>query len=172
VDNGATGAHFSACAHPFPPGTVRAREALTPANPKEDYVLVRELRVRFRTRRTATQAAALLRDLIGAEVVEVFGLLCLSTAHDVIAYVEVSRGTLDSTIVYPRDVFRSAALANAAAIVLGHNHPSGRLVPSTDDVALTRRLAEAASLMGIQLVDHVIVGPDGGYFSFRESALL
>jgi DNA repair protein RadC len=144
-------------------------------------VLVRELRVRFRTRRiraepprasTPAQAAAVLRDLIGAEVVEVFGVLCLSTTHDLVAYVEVSRGTLGSTLVHPRDVFRSAALANAASIVLGHSHPSGRLQPSADDAALTRRLAEAASLMGIQLVDHVIVGPDGGYFSFRESALL
>ena len=89
----------------------------------------------------------------------------------VIAYHEVSRGTLDATLVHPREVFKAALLANAAAIVLCHDHPSGEPTPSPDDLQLTRRLVEAGTLLGVDVLDHVIVG-DGRYYSFKESGCL
>jgi DNA repair protein RadC len=85
----------------------------------------------------------------------------------VIGYYEVSRGTLDSTLVHPREVFKAAILANAAAIILTHNHPSGDPTPSPDDLALTQRLVQAGQIIGIDVLDHVIVG-DGRWTSFVE----
>jgi len=89
----------------------------------------------------------------------------------VIAYHEVSRGTLDSVLVHPREVFKAALLANAAAIVATHVHPSGGPTPSPDDVAVTRRLAAAGEILGIPLLDHIIIG-DGRYYSHGERAAL
>jgi DNA repair protein RadC len=98
---------------------------------------------------------------------EVFGILCLSTRHDVIAYHEVARGTLDSVLIEPREVFKPAILANAAALVLSHNHPSGDPTPSAEDFQMTTKLISAGTLLGIQILDHIIVG-DLRYVSFKE----
>jgi len=87
-------------------------------------------------------------------------------------------GTLTSSLAHPREVFRAAILANAAAIVATHNHPSGDPAPSAADVAVTRQLREAAKALDIDLLDHVICGdakadPRGlGYYSFREAGVL
>jgi DNA repair protein RadC len=112
-------------------------------------------------------AASVLIELLQDEPEEVFAILCVTTKHRVIAYHEVSRGTLDSASAHPREVFKAAILANAAAIILAHNHPSGDPSPSGDDVQLTRRLIDAGEILGIQVLDHIIVG-DGRYVSFRE----
>jgi len=116
-------------------------------------------------------AAAALMTLLQDEPAEVFAILCLTTKHRVIAYHEVSRGTLDSTLVHPREVYKAGLLANAAAIVAGHNHPSGDPTPSPDDVALTRRLVEGGEVIGIPVLDHIIIG-DGRYYSFKEAGRL
>ncbi len=116
---------------------------------------------------TPRECAIAVATLLADQPVEVFGILCLTTKHRIIAYHEVSRGTLDTTLVHPREVFKAALLANAAAIVLAHNHPSGDPTPSSDDVALTRRLQAAAHVLGIEIVDHIVVG-DRCYASFRE----
>ena len=112
--------------------------------------------------------AEALISLLQDEPTEVFAMLCLTTKHRVIAYHEVSRGQLDSTIVHPREVFKVAVLANAAAIVVCHCHPSGDPAPSTEDLSVTRRLAAAGQIMGITVLDHIIIG-DGRYYSFKES---
>ena len=112
-----------------------------------------------------------LMTLLQDEPAEVFAILCLTTKHRVIAYHEVSRGTLDSTLVHPREVFTAALLAHAAAIVASHNHPSGDPTPSPDDVALTRRLVEVGDVIGIPVLDHIIIG-DGRYYSFKEAGRL
>jgi len=80
----------------------------------------------------------------------------------------VAVGSLNATAVEPRDVFREAARAGAAAIVVFHNHPSGDPSPSADDVELTRRLVAAGVLMGIDVVDHIVLG-DTRYYSFKET---
>lgn len=142
---------------------------------------LRELTVRYTVKRdgrgrpvalahaltTPRDSAAILVPLLQHETSEVFGILCLSTKRRVIAYHEVSRGTLDSTLVHPREVFKAAILANAAAIIVAHVHPSGDPTPSPDDLQLTRQLTAAGTLLGIDVLDHIIVG-DGRYVSFRE----
>ena len=122
--------------------------------------------------RTPRDAAALFIGLLAAETVEVFGMVCLTTKQRLIGYYEVSRGTLDSTAVHPRDVFKAAMLANAAAIIVGHNHPSGDPTPSSDDRALTSRLTAAGDLVGISVLDHIIVGCEQRYTSFVHLGLI
>ena len=117
-------------------------------------------------------AATLIAPLIEAEPVEVFGLLLLNTKHEPLAWHVVSRGCLDATLVHPREVIKAACLANAAAVVVAHNHPSGDPDPSPDDVLLTRRLQQALTLVGIELLDSIVVGDEGRYASLRERGLL
>jgi DNA repair protein RadC len=83
----------------------------------------------------------------------------------------LSIGTLDASIAHPREIFRVAALASAFCIALFHNHPSGDPSPSRDDKALTSRMVAAGQVMGIDVVDHLILGA-GRWFSFREAGLL
>jgi DNA repair protein RadC len=116
-------------------------------------------------------AAAYLLPQFGARPVEQFGLMMLDTKYRLIRTSIVSVGTLDSSPAHPREIFREAASACAAAIVLFHNHPSGDPQPSRDDVDLTRRLRHAGDIMGIDVIDHVILA-DTRYFSFREAGRL
>ena len=111
--------------------------------------------------------AEFLLPLYGAHPVEQFGVLLLDTKRRVIRTRVLSVGTLDASVVHPREVFREATAANAAAIVLFHNHPSGDPEPSEEDYTLTRRLIAAGVLMGIDVVDHIILG-DVRYCSLRE----
>jgi DNA repair protein RadC len=121
-------------------------------------------RVRLRSPR---EAAAYLMPAFGSRPVEQFGVVLLDTRHRVLRTTVVAVGTLNATIVEPRDVYREAVLGAAAAVVVFHNHPSGDPSPSGDDVELTRRLAAAGALLGIDLVDHIVLG-DARYCSFKE----
>lgn len=116
-------------------------------------------------------AAGIVAPLIGGESVEHFGVLTLNAAHHVIAWQHLTVGSLDVSIVHPRDVFRVAVLDHAAAVILAHNHPSGDVRLSAEDIALTRRLMECGALMGIPVIDHLVVGPTSAYASFKESGL-
>jgi DNA repair protein RadC len=116
----------------------------------------------------ARDAAMYLLPAFGARAVEQFGIILLDARARVLRTLVVATGTLNTTIVHPRDVFREAMLGDACSIIAFHNHPSGDPTPSADDGALTRRLAAAGILMGIELVDHIILG-DARYFSFREA---
>src|SRR6476619_4346438 len=111
--------------------------------------------------------AAFLMPGYGGRAVERFGLVLLDTKYRVIRTTLVAVGTLNASVVQPRDVFREAAVGSAAAIIVFHNHPSGDPTPSQDDVDLTRRLAAAGTLLGIDVVDHIILG-DARYCSFKE----
>jgi len=117
--------------------------------------------------RTPRDAATYLLPAFGARPVEHFGVVLLDTKHRVLRSTVVASGTLNTTIVLPRDVFREAMLGGAAAVIAFHNHPSGDPTPSADDLELTRRLAAAGTLVGIDLVDHVVLG-DARYCSFKE----
>jgi DNA repair protein RadC len=114
-------------------------------------------------------AAAYLLPRLGRLREEHFGVLLLDTRHRLIRTVVVSIGSLDASLVHPREVFRAATEHSAAAIVLFHNHPSGDPAPSAEDLILTRRLVQAGELMGIGVVDHVVLG-DGCWHSVRESS--
>lgn len=144
---------------------------------------IRELRVEYRVREdpaisefrtlgTPREVAAFVIPLLEREASEVFGIVCLSTKHDFLAWHEVARGSLNSCIVHPREVFKAALLANAACIVGAHNHPSGDPTPSTDDVELTRKLAAAGVIVSVEFVDNIIVGQGGRYYSFKEGGHL
>jgi DNA repair protein RadC len=125
-------------------------------------------RARERVQITSPRVAAeLLLPQYGSRSVEQFGIVLLDTKHRVLKTMVLSVGTIDTSIVQPRDVFREAASAGAAAIVLFHNHPSGDPEPSADDFALTRRMVAAGMLMGIDVLDHVILA-DSRYCSLRE----
>ncbi len=115
--------------------------------------------------------AAYLMPQYGSRSVEHFGIVLLDTKHRVLRTRVLSVGTLDASLVHPREVFREATLGGAAAIVLFHNHPSGDPVPSRDDVALTTRLVRAGDLMGVDVIDHIIVA-DACYCSFKETGRL
>jgi DNA repair protein RadC len=113
------------------------------------------------------QVAAYLLPQFGSGAVEQFGVLMLDTKQRVIRIKVVSIGSLDSTVVHPREVFREAA----AAIVLFHNHPSGDPTPSPDDFVLTARMVDAGDIMGITVVDHLILA-DQRFYSFVEAGHL
>jgi DNA repair protein RadC len=116
----------------------------------------------------ARDAAELLLPQFGSRGVEHFGVILLDTKHRVLRVTLLSVGTLDTSIVHPREVFREATRGGAAAIVVFHNHPSGDPTPSEDDVALTWRLVRAGELMGITVLDHVILA-ETRYCSLRDA---
>lgn len=108
---------------------------------------------------------------------EHFIVLCLSARRRVIARETVSVGTLSASLVHPREVFKSAIMANAAVVIVAHNHPSGDAQPSEEDREVTKRLRRAGEILGIPVIDHVIIGQKTesyptGYFSFRDGGLL
>lgn len=101
---------------------------------------------------------------------EYFLALLLDTRNQLIKVAEISVGSLDSSIVHPREVFKEAISASAAAVIFAHNHPSGDAQASPDDIKLTKRLAEAGELVGIEVLDHVIIG-DKKYLSLKREGL-
>jgi DNA repair protein RadC len=101
---------------------------------------------------------------------ENFVVVLLNTKNEVIETSTVSIGTLGASLVHPREVFKPAVRASAASVILAHNHPSGKVEPSQEDREVTRRLGEAADILGIEVLDHVIVGD--GYFSMKEHGML
>lgn len=117
-------------------------------------------------------AAALVRSFYESSPVELFGAIYLNSANGVIAFSVVSSGILNSSLVHPREVFNRALLANAAGVILIHNHPSGNPEPSGEDVRITKQLAEAGRVLGIPVHDHVIITPDGKYTSLAERGLV
>jgi DNA repair protein RadC len=106
---------------------------------------------------TPREVAMYLLPEFGARPVEQFGIVLLDVKHRLIRTTVLTVGTLDRSVVHPREVFREAASARAAGIVLFHNHPSGDPTPSADDLSLTNRLVAAGTLMGIDVLDHVIL---------------
>ena len=103
---------------------------------------------------------------------EIFGIVCLNTKKQIVGIFEVSHGTLDSSLVHPREVFKRAMLVNSACIILFHNHPSGNTEPSIEDKNMTKRICEVGKIHGIKVIDHIIVGYDNNYLSFRESGYI
>lgn len=102
---------------------------------------------------------------------EVFILITLNIKNIVTGYFEVHRGTINTSLVHPREVFKRALLNNASDIMVAHNHPSGDPNPSKEDIQITERLKEAGNLLGINLLDHIIVGEDK-YISLKEKGVL
>lgn len=122
----------------------------------------------------------LIYDLMAAEMralhKESLRVILLDTRYRLLRMEEISLGSVNESIAHPRDVFRPAVISSAYAVIVVHNHPSGDASPSQTDYSLTRRLAEAAELLQIKLLDHIIIGAPGdqkaGYFSFKEAGVL
>lgn len=99
---------------------------------------------------------------------EIFKTVLLNTKNEIITDIDVSHGTLNSSLVHPREVFKQAIKKSANKIILIHNHPSGNVEPSNEDMHITDRLIECGKIIGIEVIDHIIIG-DGIYYSFKES---
>lgn len=121
--------------------------------------------------RTPADTLPVLEAELGSKSAEVFLALAMNTKNHVIAILPVSQGSLNASIVHPRELFQRAILSNCASLILAHNHPSGDSSPSPEDIALTRRLVEAGQLLDIPILDHIILGY-GNFYSFKEHGLI
>jgi len=117
------------------------------------------------------KVARVVGALIKDKAKEHFMLLLLNTRNRLIRISHISTGTVSSSLVHPREVFKEAIRHSAQSVIIAHNHPSGDTEPSDEDIRVTRRLVEAGQLLGIQVLDHVIVGK-GVYMGFREKGLI
>ncbi len=150
------------------------RDALFSGVPLYTTRLVRETTFHFPTReqvRSPADVAAVLGEYFAGRDREEFVVAFLDTANTLTGLHVASVGGLAVSIVEPRQVFKAAVLANASAIVCGHNHPSGNPEPSREDVAVTKQLVEAGRLMGVPVHDHVIIA-GAGFTSLAERGLL
>jgi DNA repair protein RadC len=120
--------------------------------------------------KTPEDVALLVRGQLKGKKKEYFLALLLDTRNRLIRVAEISVGSLDSSIVHPREVFKEAISASAASVIFAHNHPSGDTEASEDDIQLTKRLAGAGEIMGIDVLDHIIVG-DKSFRSLKREGL-
>ena len=102
---------------------------------------------------------------------EVMCELMLDNSNKVLGVMEITRGTLNASLCHPREVFRGAILHNAASIILCHNHPSGDIDPSREDLAVTERVSKSGKILGIELLDHIIIG-NGKFRSLKEEGMV
>ena len=134
--------------------------------------MVREGRPVYTEQLTSpADVATFFRKKIGCSVQERFIALYLNARNVPVGWQEVSRGTVSSSLVHPREVFLGAVSLVASAVIVCHNHPSGDPTPSADDVALTRRLKSAGEVLGIEILDHLVVTAEDS-LSFKERGLL
>ena len=106
---------------------------------------------------------------LNKEPEEVAYLLCLDNHFNLMGYFEVSRGCIDRSLLHPREVFKRAILVNASNIILTHNHPSGESNPSRNDIFVTKVMRDTGTIVGINLLDHIIIG-EKDYYSFQENS--
>ncbi|MDU2197340.1 MAG: JAB domain-containing protein [Peptostreptococcaceae bacterium] len=136
--------------------------------------LVKESIVLYETRkiRSPYDAYKLIKNFLIDSDREKFVVACLDTKNQPVNISVVSIGSVNSAIVHPREVFKVAMLSNASKIICFHNHPSGNLKCSKEDENITNRLKECGEILGIELVDHIIVGDNDTYFSFKENCMM
>ena len=135
--------------------------------------LVRERRKKLKAKKVCSpeEAARVVRDYLREPDREVFVILALSTKNEVIGINTVSIGTLDASLVHPREVYKPAILLNASSVIVAHNHPSGDPTPSREDRDVSNRLFEAGKILGVDLLDHIVVVAEG-YASLKQLGML
>jgi len=121
--------------------------------------------------RNSSDAAKIFQAYLAGADREYFVALLLNGKHRVNALNVVAIGSLSAALVHGREVFKPAVIANASSVILSHNHPSGDVSPSPEDIALTRRLVKAGEVLGIKVLDHIIIG-EGQYMSFADRGLI
>jgi DNA repair protein RadC len=124
-----------------------------------------------RTVTSPLDAFQVFRDWLELRDRECFALALMDTRNRIVGLHLVSIGSLNASLVHPRECFKPAILANASAVLLAHNHPSGDACPSQEDLAITQRLKQAGELLGIAVLDHLVIG-DGTFVSLKERGLL
>ena len=136
--------------------------------------MVREKSILYDGRKVTSplEAAEIGRRFLEDSDREQLLVCCVDTKNQPISISVVSIGSLNSSIVHPREVYKVAILSNCAAIILFHNHPSGDISPSSEDIGITNRLKEAGKIIGIELIDHIIIGSEGRYCSLKEKGIL
>ncbi|MDY3960742.1 JAB domain-containing protein [Romboutsia timonensis] len=136
--------------------------------------LVKESSVLYETRTISSpyDSYKLIKNFLIDSDREKFVVACLDTKNQPVNISVVSIGNVNSAIVHPREVFKVAMLSNASKIICFHNHPSGNLKCSKEDENITNRLKECGEILGIELVDHIIVGDNDTYFSFKENCMM
>lgn len=117
-------------------------------------------------------AAQVVRSYIGLTDREHFVALLLDTRNHIIGLNTVTVGTLNGSLVHPRELFKPAILSNAAAVILAHNHPGGDPEPSREDISVTRMMQQAGKILGIEVLDHIIVTLEGKYVSLKAHGYL
>ena len=150
-------------------------ESKTVLIPRYNIKLVKESQIYYQHQKIV--GAKMVYDLLQViglheKAQEEFHSFYLDTKNRVIGMEMISKGTLNASLVHPREVFKGALLAYAHALILAHNHPSGDVEPSTADNMVTKNLVDAGKLLNVEILDHVIIGSKGGYFSFSESSIL
>ncbi|QSB12302.1 DNA repair protein RadC [Lysinibacillus fusiformis] len=138
-----------------------------------DVVLERKGSQLFEGRRVRSpeDAANIIRDFIGDSDREKFVVLCLSTKNEPTALQVVHTGSINASIVHPRDVLKVAVISNSASILVAHNHPSNDTTPSPEDIEVTKRLVEAGQILGIDVIDHLILASNS-FRSLKESGYM
>lgn len=141
--------------------------------PEYKVMLVRDKKIETDTKfiNSSDDANKILQSYLNGVDREHFVVILLNRKNGIIGINTVSVGDLSSSIVHPREVFKPAIVAGAASIIVAHNHPSGDPAPSRDDINVTKRLKEAGDILGINVLDHVIIG-DGCYVSLKARDLL
>lgn len=136
--------------------------------------MVKESSVMYHNRRISTpeEAVDLLRYLLDECDREKMVVCCLNTKNEPTNISIVSIGTLNSSIVHPREIFKTAIVSNSASIIIAHNHPSGDTKPSREDINITKRIKESGELIGINMIDHIIIGEGYKYTSLKEDGLI
>ncbi|SDZ00175.1 DNA repair protein RadC [Bacillus sp. 166amftsu] len=133
---------------------------------KEGSLLYKERRIK-----SPEDASVLLKQFLGEVDREYFIVLCLDTKNQPTAINVCHIGSLNASIVHPREVLKPAIISNAASIIVAHNHPSNDPTPSREDIEVTKRLAEAGKIIGVELLDHVIVCSDS-FISLKEKGYI
>jgi len=122
--------------------------------------------------RSPEDGAKIASQFIGDDDREVFFVMSLNTKNRVVAVHRCHVGSLNTSIVTPREVFKSAILNNSASIIVSHQHPSQNVEPSREDIEVTRRLVEAGKILGIEVLDHLIVNANAEYCSLKEKGYI
>lgn len=132
--------------------------------------MVKEKSIKYAERRITSPESAyyLLKDIFNNADREMFVVLCLNIKNEPTHINICHVGTLNTSLVHPREVLKSAILSNSSGIIIAHNHPSGDITPSEEDKKVTERLKEACTIIGIDLLDHLIIGDDK-FYSFKEN---
>ena len=126
----------------------------------------------FKTISKPTDIAKIIKAYIDNSDRENFVVVCLDTKNNITALNTVSVGTINETSAHPREIFKIAILSNSNCIIIAHNHPSGDPSPSRADIEFTKKLVNAGEIVGIEVLDHVIVGDDEQYVSFKKRGLI